>query len=428
MFVYSVVMFSAPHSLLDGLVVLGLSRPELEAGIGELSRLEAHVVERRLAFTAAIDALGDGGIDGAGINRSRGHHSKKASTKAADTAKQLTEMPQTRAALASGEICQEHANAAAAAAGRISPRAADTELAGLAKAQPADMFASKARDWASTKEKAADIEARHNRQRSLREWTTWTDNDGMLCLFARLDPIAGKELTTRIEQITDQLWRTDGGRDGTPNDIRTPTQRRADALTQLAAPTPTTPGTGAGVVKRPHPKHLIMIAAHTNRLRANNATGQAQIIDGQPLPQTILEQIACNSAFAAAIYDTDGAVMWQGRTKRLATDDQWNQLIIRDKGCVICSAPAAHCEAHHLTPFAPPTNGNTNIDEMILVCPTDHHHTHTGSHRLTKTRHGWQLQPTNHPNQHRKPEPEQHHKPTHETSAESTPSHETTAA
>ena len=163
-----------------------------------------------------------------------------------------------------------------------------------------------------------------------------------------------------------------------------------------------------------------MIAADTNRLRVDDPHGHAQIIDGQPLPQTILEQNACNSAFAAAIYDTDGAVMWQGRTKRLATDDQWNQLITRDRGCVICNAAPSHCEAHHLTPFAPPTNGNTNIDEMILICPTDHHHTHQGSHKLTKTRHGWQLQPTNHPHpktrhpHHQQDRPDQHRQPDHQ--------------
>ena len=150
-----------------------------------------------------------------------------------------------------------------------------------------------------------------------------------------------------------------------------------------------------------------MIAADTNRLRTDDPSGQAQIIDGQPLPQAVLEEIACNSAFAAAIYDTDGAVMWQGRTKRLATDDQWNQLIIRDRGCVICNASPAHCEAHHLTPFAPPTKGNTNIDEMILLCPTDHHLVHTHSHTLTQTPTGWTLQPKHHQTEApRKPKPE----------------------
>jgi len=412
-------MFTPSHRLLDGLTVSGLSRPELEAGIGELSRLESHVIERRLAFTAAIDSLADGGIDGAGINRSRGHHSKKASAKASETAKQLAAMPKTRAALAHGEICQEHANAAADAAERTTAESADAELTGLAKAQPADMFAKKARDWASNKEKTADIEARHARQRRLRECSTWTDNDGMLCLYARLDPLAGKELTSRLGEIYDRLWRTGGGRDATPNDIRNSTQRQADALIELATPTPaaaTTPAsteaTAAIPARRPHPKHLIMIAADTNRFRVHDPTGQAQIIDGQPLPQPVLEQIACNAAFAGAIYNTDGAVMWQGRTKRLATDDQWNQLITRDKGCVICAAQASHCEAHHLVPFAPPDNGNTNIDEMVLICPTDHHLLHSNSHTLTKTDNGWQLQPSNHqrePQQtdtpHRKPDP-----------------------
>ena len=384
-------MFTSSHNQLDELVVSGRSRPELELGIGELSRLEAHVVERRLAFTAAIDSLNDGGVSGADINRSRGRRSKKASRQAAETAEKLTEMPRVRAALARGEINQEHADAAAAAATRTSSETADNELSGLAKAQPADMFAKKARDWAAAKESLAAVAKRYERQRRLRECSTWTDGDGMLCLYARLDPVAGKELTSQLDEAVDQLWRADGGRDGTPDDIPSAEQRRADALTQLAT-TPNEPS------KRPHPKYTIMLAVDTSRLRADNPRDEAKIIDGEALPQQILEQIACNSAFAGAIYAADGAVLWQSRTKRLATDDQWNQLIIRDRGCVICAPSPSHREAHHIIPHAPPTNGSTNIDNLVLICPSDHHLAHSDSHQLVQTEQGWQLQP-----RHRKP-------------------------
>ena len=133
-------MFEVAHGELEAVKTEGLARAALELLVAELSRVEAHAAERRLAATAAIDALDDGGLGGADVTRVKAKKSAKGSKKAAKTAAALRRMPKTRAKLARGEINEEHADAAADAADRVSPEAAD-ELADRAATRPADLFA-----------------------------------------------------------------------------------------------------------------------------------------------------------------------------------------------------------------------------------------------------------------------------------------------
>ena len=49
-------------------------------------------------------------------------------------------------------------------------------------------------------------------------------------LLAELDPTSYQQVVKAFNVEYDRMWRDDGGRDGTPDEIRTPTQRSADAL------------------------------------------------------------------------------------------------------------------------------------------------------------------------------------------------------
>ncbi len=386
-------MFTAVHRALEAVTARGKPRAELEAGIAALAKVEAHAVERRLALTAAIDNLSDGGIDGAGVTRSRARRSKKAAKKAAQTAEQLGKMPETRAALARGEINEEHADAAAAAAARTSPAEADIALAAKAKALPADMFAKQSQEWANAKERDHARRERHLRQRETREARTWSDADGMTCLFARFDPTTGSSVRKAFQAEIDRLWRADGGRDGTPDEVRTPDQRGADAIAALLTSSRVSDSGENSGNRRPHPRFQVHIRLDASRCRTDHPNGLAELIDGTPLPQEVLERIACEAAFVGAVFAADGSVLWQGRSIRTATDAQWNALIHRDGGCVICAAEPSHCQAHHLDPWAPPTAGPTDIDNMALVCNTDHHLIHDHGHQLSRSDGEWQLRP-----------------------------------
>ena len=88
-------MYEVVHAALDKVTPDGKVRGELEREIGALHRVETHAAERRLALTAALDALDDGGVDAAGATRARTKMSARSARRAADTATQLARMPRT---------------------------------------------------------------------------------------------------------------------------------------------------------------------------------------------------------------------------------------------------------------------------------------------------------------------------------------------
>ena len=165
---YTIVMFSRTHQTLDSLSPLGVSRPGLVGTIGELHRLEKHAQERRLAYTATLNALKDGGPDAATVTRNLTRSSARQAKQVANAATQLAEMPLMAAALARGEIGTEHVMAATDAAKQVSPEEAD-QLVDDAVAAPADLFLKRTRQWIGQHETANEIEDRYQRQRSQRE-------------------------------------------------------------------------------------------------------------------------------------------------------------------------------------------------------------------------------------------------------------------
>ena len=383
-------MFTAAHTELEELVPAA-DRSGLCDQIAGLAALEAHLAERRLAVTAAIDALDDNGLSAADVNRSVGRCSARRAHRLADTAAAFATMPAATAALRTGAITFEHADALARAADDIDPGAVDEELVTTAAVAPADLFSRRARDWVNDRLTPTDVDERHQAQRARRTVRTWTDRSGLHWFLLGTDAISGAAIHKHLDHRVDRLWRADGGRDGTPDAVRTPDQRRADALTELICGHGTASGrTTSAATPGRHPRHQILAIAHATRLRPHDPTGTATL-DGAPLPQAVLEEMACDAAITPILFGTGGEVLWQGRSHRTATPAQWKALIARDRGCVLCGAGPARCHAHHLVAWD--DRGPTDITNLALVCT--HHHTqlhHTGSH-LTNRRGHWELRP-----------------------------------
>ncbi|MEM9467096.1 MAG: DUF222 domain-containing protein [Actinomycetota bacterium] len=363
-------MFTAEHERLSALDPHGLSRPELLGVIDELYRLEKRAEERRLAFTAAIDELADSGADAATVTRSITHASARQAKKTATAASALRQMPRMAEALAQGKIGSEHAQAATAAAEATSPEAADT-LASRAAELPADLFAKQARTWTNRRLRNEQKEARRQRQLAAREANWWTTDDGMTHLHAVFDGEAGRRAVKALDKHVDRLWREDGGRDGSPDEVRSSAQRRLDALVHLIAPPAeaeaeaSEPLAEAG---RPHPRHMVII-------HLDARTGEAEFTEGEPVPASLLMDLGPAAEVVGIVYGTDGQPLYLGRSRRLASRQQWIALIDRDRGCVRCGADPSRCEAHHPTEFG--DGGPTDIDNLELLC----HHDHSLAHR-----------------------------------------------
>ena len=140
-------------------------------------------------------------------------------------------------------------------------------------------------------------------------------------------------------------------------------QCMADALDQLTA---ATPGGASG-----KPFADICVVAHVDE-----ATGKlvAELPDDVRLPQSVLEELACNARFTGVIYDRRGRPIWRAHSVRRATKAQRQLLIARDGGCFACGARPDVCDAHHVRPVS--QGGATSLDNMVLACWRCHNKIH----------------------------------------------------
>ena len=187
--------------------------------------------------------------------------------------------------------------------------------------------------------------------------------------------------------VTSGVCRGDGGRDGSPDDVRTPSQRMADAFVALV----TDPGR-----RGPASTRMQLIAvADIERFRDDNPTGVAEIVGGEALPQTVLERLMCIATVTGVVFDGKGQPIWVGRDRRFPTEAQIKAIIARDRHCTGCAADPERCEIHHIVPWE--QGGLTDIDKMCLACPMCHHNIHDRGYIVVKTNTGYKIINPNNP-------------------------------
>lgn len=381
-------MFDSMIQQTRAVAVSGLSRAELTGVVEGAGRVMAALSSLQARCAVEIESLGDGGVNSKTVLREAGRMSTRHANTVAKTAAGLAEMPRLAESLADGSITVEHASIAVGAAAKTSPQQVDDELAGLAENSSVDVFAEQSRRWAN-RNRADDGSAVHEAQRKNRSLKNWVNEDGMGVLLAELDPVSYQQVRKAINVEYDRLWRDDGGREGVPDDVRTPTQRLADAFVALI----TDPGRrGPGSAR----SQLIAIA-DIERLRGDNPTGVAEIVGGEALPQSVLERLMCTATVTGVVFDGKGQPIWVGRDHRHATEAQIKAIIARDRHCTGCAAGPERCEIHHIVPWE--HGGRTDIDKMCLACSACHHNIHDRGYIVIKTKTGYKIiNPNNPPN------------------------------
>jgi Domain of unknown function (DUF222) len=355
-----------------------------------------------------------------------------------------TVFPQLGAALAAGQVQRAHVDVAVRALTKIPTRLlkqtdpedpdqvtgaqrVDALISEHARVFPADRvqrLAARILDHlAPDRRERFDPDA-HTR----RELHTAIDSTGMLVGTFQLDPASA----ATVKAALDVYSRPDPTRHAiTPNgqqtltgDDRTPTQRRADALTTIARlslthtntnKTPSAPHTHITIIAAP--EHLT--AAHTTRqnttrhdstrqqtsgqqaggqqtggqqaggsvpavfARTQEPVGRAECLQTGPLTTGTFARLGCDALLQAVILSTSGAVLNLGRTVRTVTAAQRKALTARDQGCVIpgCTAPLAACDAHHIHWWR--HGGNTDLQNLVLLCTAHHSAIHAGTWTLT---------------------------------------------
>jgi hypothetical protein len=90
---------------------------------------------------------------------------------------------------------------------------------------------------------------------------------------------------------------------------------------------------------------------------------------GGRVPRAVLRRLACDSAVTRIVFGPDGAALDVGRAQRTVTGQMRRAVIARDKHCVFpgCDQPPSRCEVHHaVTHWA--DGGNTSVANSALLC------------------------------------------------------------
>jgi Domain of unknown function (DUF222) len=187
------------------------------------------------------------------------------------------------------------------------------------------------------------------------------DRHGMYPVSGLLDPETGALLQAALEPVAAPRHTAE------ERDPRTAAQRHHDAVRDAAKLLlggdclPSQSGLPA----------TLLLTARLDDLEAR--TGLVSTAHGGLVPVEDVIRIAARAAVVPIVFDTDGAPLWLGRTRRLATAQQRLLLAAMDRGCVYpgCDAPAIRTEVMHLTDWA--HGGATDIDGLALGCDYHHH-------------------------------------------------------
>jgi hypothetical protein len=175
--------------------------------------------------------------------------------------------------------------------------------------------------------------------------------DGMYLGRMTLDPISGAIFSNELERLVQVLFEEDWqearvrlGFEPTVKDLsRTPSQRRADALKEMATRSRTAPEHG----RRPAPLFSVLIDFETFCGRTCELAQGIAITPGSLLPW--LDR----ADFERAVYEPPDRVQ-VSETARFFTGATRRGLELRDRQCThpYCDRPANICEADHIQPYA----------------------------------------------------------------------------
>ncbi len=347
-----------------------------------LAAVEAELVARRLTAgetpRGAEKLLGRGGTTTSADAKSR-----------AKRARAVEVNPELATDVASGALGLDALDALAEVSAKTEGAAAvDDRLITRLKAGRPDDARTVAREWLDEHTSTDEHEARWQRQRRQRRVTRFVTRRGLDAILAEGDTETIAEIWTALTADSKQLYNDDGGRDLAPDQHpRTRDHRMFDALhtaitggTTIVdtghatstdgdrSPAPTRTSSGS----RGRPQVFITMTIDdwiSDRTKA-------RLVGGGTIPASLLDRYLTDADVAGVVFDRSGHILWHGRNRRYATAAQTRALVARDHGCVLCHAHPSRCHTHHLTPYNAPDQGNTNTDDLALVCDDCHHHLH----------------------------------------------------
>jgi len=110
-------------------------------------------------------------------------------------------------------------------------------------------------------------------------------------------------------------------------------------------------------------------------------TGTGDLAHGGTLSAAAIRRLACDAGLIPLVLGANSEPLDVGTEERFVNRAMRRALNARAKGCVVCGAPPAMCEAHHLVHWA--NGGPTTVDNLALFCKAHHIDVHHGHWTIT---------------------------------------------
>ena len=196
---------------------------------------------------------------------------------------------------------------------------------------------------------------------------------GRVHVSGDLDVEDGAVFLAELDALYEHLWQEDQAADESdPNKGRTPAQRNAAALREMAERS-SAADTGGGHA-RPR-STSIMVIADLAAVEGDRG-GAAALEDGTLLPRSVLDRWLCDTAVSRVLTRGSSRILDLGRTTRVPSAPQRRALIARDRHCIVpgCDRKPRWCEAHHVHWWT--RGGPTDLSNLVLLCHRHHKMVH----------------------------------------------------
>jgi hypothetical protein len=194
--------------------------------------------------------------------------------------------------------------------------------------------------------------------------------DGMFCVDAILDPVAGAAFKTALESLAKRLG---------SDDDRSHKQRMADSVGELVDH-----AMGEGRLPRrngvkPHINLTATLEGIKNELGAPAADLELSL----PISTRTLERIACDCTMSRVLL-ADSMVIDVGRATRVVSAPTRRALRTRDEGCRWpgCDRQVDWSTPHHIVAWS--RGGPTILSNLVLLCNFHHRLVHEGGWQVVK--------------------------------------------
>lgn len=329
-------------------------------------RLDAEWLRRLAAFDARRGAGDDDVLSTQCWVRRHCGLTPGAARERVGVARRLGELPETAAAFAAGEIGYGHVRQLSAAAGEV-----DGEV--WAESEPILVEAALSLDpsrlrkviahWHHAVDPDAFI-ATENDAHNARRFDISQTFEGMTVFDGQAAGAEGAVLRSAIDAYSKPR----------AEETRTPTQRRADALVELARRAldrGEAPSVGG---ERPHLNVRVDLATLERRAGAS----AAELDWGEVISGEAARRLACDAGVSRLITDGNSEPLDVGRRTRTIPAALRRAVIARDRHCTEpgCDRPPGWCEIHHKKHWA--DGGTTALDNLELRCRLHHHGDHEG--------------------------------------------------